>query len=53
MSEGLAQGPYVAARVEFEPVTLWTQGTELTTVSPRPTLSHRAPILIDIFLCMW
>ena len=28
-SEGLAQGPYVAAIAGFEPVTLWTQGTEL------------------------
>ena len=25
LSEGLAQGPYVAARVEFEPVTFQTQ----------------------------
>jgi len=32
MSEGLAQGPYVAARVGFEPATFRTQGTEL----PRP-----------------
>ena len=29
MSEGLAQGPYVA-RVRFEPGTLWTQGAKLT-----------------------
>jgi len=32
-SEGLAQGPYVAARVGFEPATLRT-GTELTTEPP-------------------
>jgi len=25
--EGFAQGPYVAARVGFEPTTLWMQGT--------------------------
>ena len=30
-SEGLAQGPYVAARVEFKPATFRTQGTEPTT----------------------
>ena len=29
MDEGLAQGPYVAARVGFEPTTLWMQGAEL------------------------
>ena len=34
-SEGLAQGPYVAARVGFEPVTLQMQGSELTTDPPR------------------
>ena len=33
MSEGLAQGPHVAARVGFEPVT---QGTELKTEPPCP-----------------
>ena len=27
-SEGLAQGPYVAARVGFEPVTIRSEGTE-------------------------
>ena len=31
VSEGLAQGPYVLARVRFEPATPWMQGTELTT----------------------
>jgi len=35
MSEGLAQGPYVAAGVGFEPATLRTQGTELTTEPSR------------------
>ena len=35
-SERLAQGPYVVARVGFEPATLWTQGTELITRPPRP-----------------
>ena len=34
MSEGLAQGPFVAARVEFEPATFQAQGTELTSEPP-------------------
>jgi len=29
MSEGLAQAPYVVARVGFEPATFRTQGTKL------------------------
>jgi len=37
MSEGLAQGTYMAARVEFEPATFHMQGTELTNEPPRPT----------------
>ena len=35
-SEELGQAPYTAARAGFEPVTLWTQGTELTTEPPGP-----------------
>jgi len=38
MSEELAQGPYLVARVECEPTTFQTQGTELP-------LSHHAPRL--------
>ena len=34
VSEGLAQGPYVAAEVRFEHATLWMQGTILTTEPP-------------------
>ena len=34
MSEGIAQGPYIAAKVGFEPATLQTQDTELTTEPP-------------------
>jgi len=34
MSEGLAQGPYMAAGVGFEPATIWTQGTEITEPPP-------------------
>ena len=37
MSEGLAQDPYVATRVGFEPATLRMQGTELTTEPPPHT----------------
>src|SRR6218665_1374230 len=40
VSEGLAQGRYVAAGVEFQPATLRTQGTQLATEPPRPTLSQ-------------
>ena len=35
-------GPSVAARVGFEPATFRTQGTELTTEPPRPTLVANA-----------
>ena len=34
MGEGLAQGPYVAARVGFEPATFQTQDTKTTTEPP-------------------
>src|SRR6218665_310699 len=37
VSEGLAQGPYVAARVGFKPATLQMQDTELTTEPSHPT----------------
>ena len=36
MSEGLAQGPYVVARVGFEPAMLGMQGTNPTIEPPRP-----------------
>ena len=39
-SECLAHGPYVAARVGFEPTTLWTKGDESTNEPPRPTTRH-------------
>ena len=39
MSEGLAKSPYMAARVGFEPATLRTQGTELTTEPPCPAIN--------------
>ena len=48
MSEGIAQGPYKAAKVEFEPVTLRTQGTELTTEPPRHYMSLQITIKLSI-----
>src|SRR6218665_1507015 len=36
-NEALAQGPYVAARAGFVPVTLQTKGAESTNEPPRPT----------------
>jgi len=41
VSEGLSQGPYVAARAGFEPATLRTQGNELSTEPLRPIFSAR------------
>jgi len=41
-SEGLAQGPYVAARAGFKPTTLWTKGDKSTNESPHPTI-HSLP----------
>src|SRR6218665_2385881 len=35
-SEGLAQGPYVAARAGFEPAILWTEGIESSNEPSRP-----------------
>ena len=35
-SEGLAQGPYVAAREGFKPTILQTKGDESTNELPRP-----------------
>jgi len=40
MSEGLAKGRYVAARVGFKPMTISTQGTKRATKPPRPTGSE-------------
>ena len=37
-SEGLAQGPYTAARAGVEPTTLLTKGVESTNEQPRPTI---------------
>ena len=37
-SEGLAQGPCVEARAEFEPTTLRSKGIDSTNAPPRPIL---------------
>jgi len=36
--EELAKGPYAAARSEFEPATLRTNGVESTNAPPRPAI---------------
>jgi len=36
VSEGFAQGPYVAARAGFKPTTLRTKGDESTNEPPLP-----------------
>ena len=42
MSEGLAQGSYMAAKVGFEPATFRTQGTDLTTEPHNDTQDIKA-----------
>jgi len=42
VSEGLAQGPYVAARAGFKPVTLRMKGVESTNAPPRLTCQEKA-----------
>src|SRR6218665_505910 len=37
ISEGLAQGPYVAAKAGFEHTTLRSKGIDSTNAPPRPT----------------
>ena len=37
-SEGLALGPYVAARAGIEPTTLWLKVIVSTKAPPRPTI---------------
>ena len=37
VSKGLAQGPYVGARVGVEPTTLRLRVIDLTNAPPRPT----------------
>src|SRR6218665_3629843 len=40
VSYGLAQGPYVAVRVGFEPTTLQSKGSDSTNALPHPTRHH-------------
>ena len=37
MSKGLAQGPFMVARVGFEPATFRMEVAKVTTEPPRPT----------------
>ena len=46
VSEGLAQGPYMAASVVVEPVTLWTKGVDSSNAP------HHAPQLPIIGLTL-
>ena len=46
-SEGLAQGPYMVARVGFKPTTRWTKGEESTNELPCP----QHPFCHSIILC--
>ena len=58
VSEGLAQGPYVAARAGVEPTTLWTKGDESTNEPPCPTRQElttmtclpKMPVILTLFL---
>ena len=38
VTEGLAQGPYMEAKVGFEPANFRTQGPETTTEPPCPVI---------------
>ena len=39
LSEGLVQGPYVAARAGFKPMILGSKGIDSTNAPPRPILN--------------
>ena len=45
-SEGLAQGPYVAARAGFEPTTFQMKGSESTSEPPRPARGSFSSALV-------
>jgi len=54
--DGLAKGPYMAARVGFEPTTLRTEGTKLTTDPPTPRMSIQACMYANmciVHVCMF
>ena len=48
-SDGLAQGPYVAARAGFKPATLPTKGVESTNEPPR----HTTLKIFEVFSLIW
>ena len=48
MSEGLAQGPYVAARVGVEPMTFRTKGVDSTNVPPTPHKSLSFLVILNL-----
>ena len=50
VSEGRAQGPYVAARAEFEPTTLRSKGIDSTSATPRPTKCTSVTLITLRFL---
>jgi len=59
VSEGLAQGPYVAARAGVEPMTLRTKGVYQCAPQALITYQHRAMLvtllffLSDTFACVF
>src|SRR6218665_1441295 len=52
-SEGLAQGPYPAARAGFEPTTLRTKGDKSTNKPPRPTFVYVFFYVCNMHVCMY
>jgi len=49
LSEGLAQGPYVAAKAEVEPMTLRTKSVDSTKAPPR-SIYFREALIIYYYL---
>src|SRR6218665_1805310 len=45
-SDGLVQGPYVAARVRFEPATLRSKIIDSTNAPPHPTMLLKGNIML-------
>jgi len=45
VSEGLTQGPYVAAKAGLEPTTLWMKGEESTNAPSTVSLSTKSYIV--------
>src|SRR6218665_4210709 len=49
-SEGFVQGPYLAARAEFETATFQAKGAESTNEPPRPTTYIR--VCMNVCMCV-